>query len=49
MRNISSHTGRDFFAFIWRCFTRPILEDLRRAEDRVLIISGIIAGNLYVV
>lgn len=37
MRKTSSHTGRDRFALERRCFARPALEDLGRAEDRMLI------------
>ena len=49
MRKISSHTGRGFLALSEEEIFRPRLGVLVRTEDRVLMMGGIIAGNIYVV
>jgi hypothetical protein len=49
MRKISSHTGRGFLFLREEAFFRPRLGTLVRTVDRVLMMGGIIAGNIYVV
>lgn len=49
MRKISSHTGRGFLVLREEALFRPRLGVLVRTEDRVLMMSGIIAGIGFVV
>lgn len=49
MRKISSHTGPGFRALMVEEPFRPRLGALVRTVDRVLMMGGIIAGNIYVV